>query len=133
MEVFCYNMSKPRETLDSFNHRLQSFCMDNMVVASALSMMGPTAIVSLTLADDVDMPSANTLTVFTALTEGLNDNLEEDITSIIGDLVAVNSEESPCIPYSFDTAVRTDLPIAGIAMISCINGMVVDEEEEDED
>jgi hypothetical protein len=128
MEIFCYNAAKPREELESFNHRLAAFCTENMVIGHKAEMLGPSLVVSLTLAEDMDIEAANTLSVRVVLADGLHDSLEDDLTKVLDLLSAENSDEDPMIPFSVDVAVRSDLPVQGFVIIVSTNGVAVDEE-----
>jgi hypothetical protein len=132
MEVFAYNAAKPREQLDSFNHRVSVFCKENMVVQLHASMVGPTLLLSLTLADDIDLPMANTITAHIEEVDGLADDLEDQLTQALESIASADTEDSPSIAFTMDTVFRTDLPVRGFAVFSIINGTVVADDEDDE-
>jgi ATP-dependent protease Clp ATPase subunit len=133
MEVFAYNAAKPREELASFNHRVAVFCKENMVVQAKASMVGPTLLLSLTLADDIEVPVANTITTHIEEVDGLADDLEDQLTRALEAISEADTESDPSIAFAMETVYRTDLPVRGFAVFQIINGAVVADDDAGED
>lgn len=129
MEIFCFNAAKPREELSSFNHRLRVFCQENLVVGCLPSALGPSLVLSLTLAEDVDLPASNSISLQVTLCGGLDDRLEENLGNTVLALGSESTESDPFVPFQVQAIPRADLPTEGFCVISVINGGI--EEEED--
>lgn len=122
MEIFCFNAAKPREELDSFNHRLRVFCQDNLVVGCVPSALGPSLILSLTMAEDVDLPASNSIAVQVLKANGLDDRLEEHLGNEALALGADSTDSAPFVPFQAQAIPRADLPTEGFCVVSVING-----------
>jgi len=133
MEVFTYNAAVPREQLTSFVHRVQTFCIDNMVVSISAQMIGPSLVLGLTLADDVEVPMANSLTVHVEEIDGHNEQLEDALTAVLERIAEEDSEEDPRVAYDLAAVHRPDLPTKGFVVVSIINGTVVPDDDEGDD
>jgi len=129
VEIFVYNAARPREELASFNHRIEAFCRENMVIQARASMVGPSLMVALTLAEDMDLPIANTITATVRPVDGLADDLEDALTKALEGIAAEDTEGSPHIAYTVDTVFRTDFPVQGFALFHIVTGSVVSDDE----
>lgn len=124
MEAFVYNAAKPRESLESFNDRIKAYCLDNPVVGIEATCMGPTMMVSLTHADDVEVPVGNTVLAHFHYANGLDDQLEEHIGEVVDTLVEEDTPDDARVPWQAQLITRRDLPNEGWLMVLCVTGSV---------
>ncbi len=125
MEVFVYNAAKPREEITAFNQRLRAYCDDNPVVAIDAEMLGPSLVVSLTHAEDLQVELSNTFATLVVPISGLEDKLEEILTDVLDTIASEHSDDDPRIPADIDVVYRPDIPTEGFAIINIINGELV--------
>lgn len=130
MEVFTYNPKNQREPLEAFNERVANYCEEYPVVAIDVSMVGPTLLLSLTLADDVDQ-SGWALTAVTMEIDGNDKTVEDTLTSRLDSLSKRNKEDHMFQPVKAVAVSRSDLPSQGFVVFLIANG-TCDEEPEDD-
>lgn len=133
MEAFVYNAAKPREEITAFNERLRAYCEENPVVAIAAEMIGPSLVLSLTHAEDLQVALSNTFGVLVVPISGLEDKLEDILTDVLDTIAAEHRDDAMRIPADIDVVHRPDLPTEGFAVINVINGVLEDEEDDDDD
>lgn len=133
MEIFVYNAAKPREDLGSFNHRMQQYCVDNNVIQAKASMLGPSLIISLTVMEDVELPIAQTLSVFVKSLDGVNEKLEDEFTALLDGLAEQDTPQDPSLPFQVDILTRPDLCIQGFAIFHVLTGTLTADEDDEED
>lgn len=131
MDVFCYNPRKPRETLEAFNERLQTFCLDYPVVGINPQILGSQLIIALALAEDAAADDIGTLMPLVAEIESEDDRLEEYLTETKEMIEAAHQENDPRIPVDARIIYRQDNPSKGFAVFIICNGTATAESEED--
>lgn len=133
MEFFVYNLAKPREDIQSFNHRLQQYCADNDVIQAESSFVGPSLVVALTVMENIQLPAANTVSVEVHLVDGHSDDLEEQLSKVLDDMAERDTEEDPVLPFQARIHPRPDLCTQGAIVIQLFTGTVVDTSLGDDD
>jgi len=124
MEIFVYNQDSPREPLQAFNERLQTFCLDNPIIAVNAAAVGPSIIVSMTHADDLGAENMPTLLAQVVSLNGTRQTLEEEFTALLDAWAAHNREDDPRIPARMDIIARNDNPLLGFGVLQMVTGEV---------
>mgnify|MGYP006295112173 CR=1 FL=1 len=124
MEIFCYNPRKPRESIDQFNDRIQSFCLDHAVIGMNPQILGGQLVVSITLADDADMADANTLMPLIMEVESTDESLEDFLTEAKVNIEQAHRDSDPRLPIDVRLLPREDSPSSGYAVFYIVNGSV---------
>ena len=130
MEAFVLNVAKPRETLEQFNERVAAYCAENPVVDANVSMLGPSLLVSLTHADDVDANLGHVICPVIYEADGLDDELEDKLTKLLDTIHDMDTEDDPHVVFNAQAVHRPDFPAQGFVVFTMITGGV---EIEDED
>lgn len=126
MEVFAYNPDAKNEALDAFNQRVAEFCDANPVVNIDVSTLGRALLLSLTLAEDADLPSDTAIIPSVITLDGQQQlTLEKTVGDAIAQLRALDSDDSPSVPFKVTLHQAADAAYAVIL----INGGVIEMEE----
>lgn len=129
MEIFVYNPTESRESLEAFNERVAAYCLKNPVSAIQPSVVGPSLFLSVTEAGDLGAIgpcfSAEVHEV-----EGSSKQMEEQMDDLKGQIIAQDQPNDTRIPCSLMVLPRTDDPTIGYAVFLVVTGSIEEEDEE---
>lgn len=133
MEVMVYNAVKPRESLQEFNDRLREYCEQYDVGLIEASVVGPSIVVSFTLAEELSTPIAHCLIPVIDTISGTDAMLEEVIGERLTPFIPDPADDDPdLVPTLFQVLPRMDVPTEGFTILRLIRDTIILEDEDDE-
>lgn len=125
MEVFAYDPRVNRETLASFNERVNEFCDDEAVIGVEASVIGSVLMLCMTTADDTEaMEGMPTVRIVLKPIDSKDADIEEQLGAHLRNIYATDMEEALNTPVGMKAIPRLDKPGEGWVMFTCINGSV---------